>query len=205
MLCSLSECCTNKHNNDWDEVGQSTLKGLHFNSVCTQAAWWDKSTLSLRMGDISNRMCLDESGGIRQVVLLAAVLCWCSIYSPPGPSSCALSDSVLFLGPWKRPQAMTLCPVFWYLEGLGGSNYSVFLRKWYQKKSSHLLNFWPSKYYKWNLFYTLKDSGVHSLSGTIGGLVVNLDTLVPDLFYSQFPRVQRCPNFDSPPELQAYV
>lgn len=30
--------CSNKHNSDRDKVIQSTLKGLYFYSVCTQAA-----------------------------------------------------------------------------------------------------------------------------------------------------------------------
>ena len=75
FICSLSDYCTNKHDNNWAEVAHSTLKGLCFYSVSTQAAWRDKSTLSLGRGDISNRMCLDESGGIRQVVLPWLLLC----------------------------------------------------------------------------------------------------------------------------------
>lgn len=80
--------------------GPIHVKVLHFYSVCgTQTAWRDKNNFG--RGDISNRMCLDESGDIMQVVLPWLLFCvGCSIYSPLGPSSCAFSDAGLLLGLW---------------------------------------------------------------------------------------------------------
>lgn len=49
--------------------------------------------------DFSNRMCLNESGGIRLVVLSWLLFCvGCTIYTPLGLSFCVAAG--LFLGLW---------------------------------------------------------------------------------------------------------